>query len=204
MAIMPVSPEHIHQVATQHRQIMPGLLSILGTNVTRAVYDGYAKNGAMVGFVYLEDDHVARFVIGSATPRRLRRDALSRNGWRIALDVAASVALHPRRIGALIDGMRGPTGGSVDDDDDAELTYIGVSPRTRRGRVGTQLVDAFNDAMRDAGVDAYQLSVDGTNESAVGFYRARGFRQIGEYLQFGALNIRYELVLDTSPSPRVH
>ena len=203
MAIMPISLEHIHEVATLHCQIMPGLLSILGTKVTRAVYDGYAKSDAVVGFVYLEDDHVAGFVIGSATPRRLRRDALSRNGWRIALHVGASVTLHPRRIGALIDGLRGPTGSSIDDDD-SELTYIGVSPRTRRGRVGTQLVDAFNDAMRKAGVDAYQLSVDGANESAVGFYRARGFRQIGEYLQFGALNIRYELVLDASPSPRVH
>jgi ribosomal protein S18 acetylase RimI-like enzyme len=157
----------------------------------------------MVGFVYLEEDHVAGFVIGSATPRRLRRDALSRNGWPITLHVAASVALHPRRIGALIDGLRGPTGSSVDDDD-AELTYIGVSPRTRRGRVGTQLVDAFNDAMRDAGVDAYQLSVDGTNESAVSFYRTRGFRQIGRYRQFGALHVRYKLALDTSPSPREH
>ena len=203
MAIMPISLEHIHEVAALHCQIMPGLLSILGTKVTRAVYDGYAKSDAVVGFVYLEEDHVAGFVIGSATPRRIRRDALSRNGWRIALGVAASVALHPRRIGTLIDGLRGPTGSSIDDDD-AELTYIGESPRTRRGRVGTQLVDVFNDAMRKVGVDAYQLSVDGTNESAVGFYRARGFRQIGEYLQFGALNIRYELVLDASPSPRVH
>ena len=145
--------------------------------------------------------NVASF-IGSATPRRLRRDALSRNGWPIALHVAASVALHPRRIGALIDGLRGPTGSSVDDDD-AELTYIGVSPRTRRGRVGTQLVDAFNDAMRDAGVGAYQLSVDGTNEPAVRFYRARGFRQVGKYHQFDALHIRYKLALDTSSSPMV-
>ena len=202
MAIVPISLEHIHEVAALHCQIMPGLLSILGTKVTRAVYDGYAKSGAMVGFVYLEDDHVAGFVIGSATPRRLRRDALSRNGWPIALHVAASVALHPRRIGALIDGLRGPTGSSVEDDD-AELTYIGVSPRTRRGRVGTQLVDAFNDAMRDAGVGAYQLSVDGTNEPAVRFYRARGFRQVGKYHQFDALHIRYKLALDTSSSPMV-
>ncbi len=43
MALVPVGPEHVQQISALHCEIMPGLPSILGTSVTRAVYEGYAK-----------------------------------------------------------------------------------------------------------------------------------------------------------------
>ena len=168
---------------------------MLGRDVTATVYDGYLRSDSMTGFVWLRNQRVDGFVVGSAAPASMRRQALRLNLWPIAIHVAVSVALRPRRLGPLFDGVRRIRNDSVEAGG-AELTYIGVSPDSQRAGIGTRLLDAFDGAMSLAGALAYRLSVDVSNEKAVTFYEARGFSREGEYREFGANYRRYTRPLE--------
>ncbi|TFH29191.1 MAG: GNAT family N-acetyltransferase [Myxococcales bacterium] len=51
----------------------------------------------------------------------------------------------------------------------AEFRYLTVALGHRGVGVGRRLVEAFAFAMREAGVGAYQLSVDEDNQGAIAF-----------------------------------
>ena len=75
----------------------------------------------------------------------------------------------------------------------AELMYLAVSSETRGRGIGERLVEAFTEEMRNAGVQAYELSVDEGNESAAAFYERLGFVPRGRYREFGRFHRRYRL-----------
>ena len=59
----------------------------------------------------------------------------------------------------------------------ADLHRLVVAPRTAAG-VGTQLVEAGLEAVRQLGARSVMLEVDYTNEPAIALYQRLGFEQL--------------------------
>ena len=172
------------------------MLSALGTTTARAYYEGSLASTSLVGFVYTENDIVRGFVFGADEPGRLRRDILRSNPWGGSFGLVRSIRKRPSLFVDLLRSFKGPPPGSFDTDT-PELTYLAVDESARRAGVGTQLLTAFNRAMRERSVDAYELSVDADNDSAIRFYEGHGFSYVAEYREFGIIHGRYRLELTT-------
>jgi ribosomal protein S18 acetylase RimI-like enzyme len=192
--IVPLRPEHVDQVARLHCSALTGLLSELGEPAARAFYSGCVRTGSAVGFVELEDGKVRGFVLGSVRPDRLKRDVMRINPAGTLVGIVLGALRRPTALVRLVKSFRGPDEGGFDPAQ-PELTYLAVSPECRKSGIGGSLVDAFTKAMREAGVPAYELSVDDDNERASALYEKRGFKTVGSYREFEALHRRYRLHL---------
>ena len=87
-------------------------------------------------------------------------------------------------------------GGRGRDDRSPELIYLAVEEASTEAGIGAQLVAAFNQALRDRGITAYELSVDADNSRGIRFYEKLGFRPLDEHWQFGILRRRFRLELE--------
>lgn len=190
MTIVPMTFEHVDDVARLHCAGLSGLVSMLGERAARAFYTGCVRSAFAVGFVAVEDGAVRGFVLGSVHPVRLRRDLLGRNPLGVMIGMGEGILRRPSALAWLLRSFRGPDAGSYDDRA-AELTYLAVAPAARGHGIGRQLVDAFAVAMREKGVAAFELSVDEDNPQAIRFYEGMGFQRIGQYREFGRLHVRY-------------
>lgn len=158
----------------------------------RSFYAGCARSKLTIGMVYLEDDEVKGFVLGSVYPQQLRQEAFRKKPIGTLLGIMLGVVRHPSSLPMLVRSIRDSD--EVDyDRNAAELIYIAVLPDNRGSGIGAQLIDAFTEHMRDAGVWAYELSVDESNKAAAAFYERRGFVLAGSYSEFGAMHRRYRL-----------
>lgn len=101
---------------------------------------------------------------GLATPRVLLLTAENADGTAIG---RAWIALdHPNGI----DGV-------------AYLFDIEVHAEHRGAGYGRALLDAVEGAARDAGADALELNVFGTNEVAIGLYGSSGYRLVTQQMR---------------------
>lgn len=188
--VAPFCREHVARVAELHCLALPGLLSALGPAAAAAFYEGYLASPRCVAFIDEHEGVIRGFVLGSADPGGMRRDALRANARGILRAVAASVLRRPRVLRLLVGGAAGLRGGGFDPRA-PELTYIAVRADARGGGVGSALLAAFHSALRGQGVLRYELSVEADSREAVAFYEARRLHQIGTYRQFGATYHRY-------------
>ena len=190
--IVPLGPEHVNQVARLHCATLTGLLSELGGAAARAFYAGCVRAGSAAAFVYVNEGEVRGFVLGSTRPDTLKQAVVRKNPVGTLAGMLVGILRKPAGLAWLLRSYKGPDEGSYDPQT-PELTYLAVAPEGRGSGIGGRLVDAFTRAMRDAGVPAYELSVDDENERAIAFYEGRGFRLIGRYREFGTLHRRYLL-----------
>lgn len=196
--VAPFRREHVARVAELHCRALRGLLSAMGPATAAAFYEGYLASPRCVAFV---DEHagvVRGFVLGSADPERMRRDALRANPRGILRGMVATVFRRPGVLRQLADGATGLRGGGFDARA-PELIYIAVREDARGAGVGSALLAAFHSALRGKGVGRYELSVETDNQEAVAFYESRGLRQTGTYRQFGTTYCRYALELPPTP-----
>lgn len=189
--IVPISGQHVNEVARLHCCSLTGLLAQLGVPAARAFYAGCVKAELAVGLVCLDDGALRGYVLGTAHPDRLRQALLRKNLFATVAGVCLGIARRPVALASLVKSLSRSDEGSYDRQA-AELTYLAVAADSRRGGIGKRLVDAFSGAMRDAGVETYELSVDDDNLSAIAFYERLGFRLIGRYREFGILHRRYK------------
>ena len=182
---------HIDDIARLHCASLQGLLSELGLPVARAFYTGCARAPSAVGFVALEDENalIRGYVMGSIHPARLKYEVLRRNPLGTVAALCVGFAKRPSSLGWFLKSFRGPDEGAYDAHA-AELTYLAVRSDARGRGIGKQLVDSFTQAIREAGVGSYELSVDENNQAALRFYQERGFQVIGRYREFGIAHQR--------------
>ena len=195
--IAPLEPEHVAQVARLHCSALTGLLTELGESASRAFYEGCNKAGAATGFVWLNAGEVRGFVLGSVRPDLLKGAVVRANPVATVAGVLGGILRRPAALVWILKSFKGPDQGSFDPAI-PELTYLAVHAEERGSGVGIRLVDAFTQAMREAGVSAYELSVDDDNYRAIAFYEGRGFRPISRYREFGTLHRRYRLATSTT------
>lgn len=197
--IVPFGLEHVDSVAKLHCAALTGLLSELGESAARAFYTGCVRSRAAIGFVNLEQGAVNGFVLGSIHPNELKKAVVCGDSAGTLAGVFLGILRRPAALARLIQSFMGPDEGNCDPRE-PELTYLAVAAGCRESGVGGELVNAFTQAMRDAAVSAYELSVDDDNEAAAAFYIGRGFAPIGHYREFGVWHRRYRLTLSSSPT----
>jgi hypothetical protein len=96
------------------------------------------------------------------------------NRIAVAFSLALGIARRPSTLDTFCRARWTP--GGAYDPDRPNSTYL-RSPRTARAAAsGRQLVTAFGDAARRAGVQSYELSVDDNNQAAIGFYERWYFK----------------------------
>jgi ribosomal protein S18 acetylase RimI-like enzyme len=181
-------------VSRLHCASLTGLLSSLGFRATRAFYAGALKTPLAIGFVCTEGGTLLGHVFGSVRPDRLRAEALRANRFQVLAGLCLGVARRPSALRLLLRSGQGPDEGTYDPRQ-PELTYLAVAPESRGAGIGRQLVAVFSEAMRQAGAQAYELSVDDENHPAIVFYERRGFRLVGRYREFGIVHRRYRFEL---------
>jgi ribosomal protein S18 acetylase RimI-like enzyme len=186
--------EHVNEVAALHCATLTGLLSQLGKPAVEAFYKGCVKINLAIGLVYLEEGKARGFVLGSPHPDQLKGEVLRKNPFGTLASLFTGAIARPSSMMWLLKSFRGPDEGSFDTHA-PELIYLAVSPDQRGGGVGSKLVKAFNERMRATGVDAYDLSVDEDNITAIAFYERLGFQRTGTYREFGTSHRRYRLVI---------
>ncbi len=191
--------EHVKDVARLHRQSLTGLLTTLGLPAIRAFYAGCAKTNSAIGFVHLDDERLHGFVLGSLRPDKLKTEALRENFADTLAGMSLGIARRPSSLLWLMKSFGGPDEGSYSASV-PELTYLAVSGESRGAGIGKQLVDAFTNAMRDSGAEAYELSVDENNQQAISFYERLGFVLSSRYREFGVWHRRYRLEIGPATS----
>ena len=186
--------EHVAEAARLHCAGLTGLLSRLGLPAARAFYSGCVMSGSAHALVALDGGALLGHVLGSVHPDRLSGDVLRANPFGVLAGVGYGAVRHPSVLPWLVKHRRGPHEGSYDRAG-AELTYLAVAPDSRGRGIGRDLVDAFTEAMREAGVSAYELSVDDDNRAAISLYERMAFEPVGRYREFGIMHRRYRLSL---------
>ena len=192
--IVPFAPSHVKWIARMHSESLTGLLASLGPWAVRAYYAGASQAPEAVGYVAYDGEHVVGFVLGSAHPAELRRQIAQLNRKALLASVARGLISRPYLLWWLVRSRRGPAEGTYDSVG-PELIYLAVLRDVRGSGTGRLLVEAFGEAIKRRGADAYELSVDDTNTSAIGFYEKLGFRAVGRYREFGIWHRRYRLEL---------
>jgi ribosomal protein S18 acetylase RimI-like enzyme len=190
MLITPISGQHVEEIARLHCSSLTGLLSQLGVRAAKAFYAGCVETDLAVGFVCLEDGAVRGYELGTAHPDKLKQAVLRKRPFATLAGLCLGIVRRPLGLVWLVKSLSRSDEGSYDRQA-AELTYLAVAPACRHAGIGKRLVDAFTGAMRDAGIEAYELSVDDDNLPAIAFYERLGFRLIGRYREFGILHRRY-------------
>jgi ribosomal protein S18 acetylase RimI-like enzyme len=173
---------HVRDVARLHAALLNGLLAGLGERTIRAVYRAYLSSPRCIAFVDEEGSRLRGFVLGSDEPAALRASLF---GLPLILRTALAAARRPKVWSWLLNAS------AAFDTHEAELTYI-VS--TKNG-VGTELLHAFDAALRARGRGHYALSVESTNTRAIHFYEAKGLQRASRYAQFGVSHFRYRRAL---------
>jgi ribosomal protein S18 acetylase RimI-like enzyme len=191
MTITPLKGEHVRAVAAMHVRELTGLLRALGAPAARAFYAGCVESPNLIGFVALDRGEVRGFACGSMLPRALKLEAIARKPIAFTVGVALGILRRPAALPYVLQLFRGSAG--THDAGEPELTYLAVAPEARRGGIGKDLVNAFSAALRAKGARAYELSVERDNIAADAFYRRLGFKNVGNYHEFGVDHRRYSL-----------
>jgi ribosomal protein S18 acetylase RimI-like enzyme len=190
--IVPFRQEHVIDVARLHCATLTGLLSELGITAAEAFYSGCARSALPTAMVCANNGLLQGFVLGSVHPGKLTCEVLRQNPAGVLASLGLGILRRPSSLRSLLQGFRGPDEGSYDRGM-PELTYLAVAIDQRASGIGRQLVEAFTEHMRNAGVEAYELSVDEDNKAAISFYERLGFVLSGRYQQFGLPHLRYRL-----------
>ncbi len=189
-----MTEEYVVDVAALHCETVTSFLSALGLRAARAFYRGAVQSYWGIGFVYLESGVVRGFVLGSTNPSRLRRAILFMNLSQTLWGLFVGLMRQPSAVVPLLRSFTGPSGKY--NRDSAELIYLGVDGGYRGSGIGSRLVKAFNQALREKGLNTYELSVHADNVGSITFYEKLGFQSVGEYWEFGILHRRYRFKLE--------
>ena len=180
---------HINEITRLHLRNLTGLLRELGPAATGAYYLGAARSSTAIGFVQVQQDRVVGFILGSANPRKMKREILSHSFFRTLVGVCAGIIRKPRMLRVLLTSLFTRVGDF--DADGAELIYLAVDEDQREMGAGKQLVERFIQKLSDLNVSSCELSVDAENLHAIRFYERLGFTEVGRYSEFGIGRKRY-------------
>ena len=141
-----LNSSHVNAVAQLHLRSLTGLLRDLGPGATGAFYHGAARSSSAIGLVYIQENNLAGFVLGSAHPGSLRSEILTHSFFQTLLGICAGLLRNPGTLRSLVSSLL--PGKPAFDSGAAELTYLAVDPEQRSLGVGRQLVEQFSQKLR--------------------------------------------------------
>lgn len=127
---------------------------------------------------------VEKVIVDFHNPERVRSEVLNPegwNGWWVALD-------KNEVVGAGGGGMTGET--------NSELFVLYADPDKRGQGIGTLLLEAISNELKEQGATLQQVSVVEDNERGLPFYTARGFSVVGERKAHGVEDGRGSVLLE--------
>ncbi len=185
MPIVSMKRMHAPLVAQLHRiSIRTGLTAWLGQRFCEQLYLGMAQTPYSFVLVY-EDPQGAPlgFICCANNTSKMYRHVLMRRFFPL-LWSAMGKLLRPSVLRSIWTSVRRPkTFMSGDYADwhlpEAELISIGVSPEAQGRHIGSELVAAAFQRLRQLGCDRVRVYTSGDNEQATIFYQKRGFKFLG-------------------------
>ncbi len=175
MNILPLTSEHIPDVAQLHIQGIPtGFISSLGVGFVSELYYAIAQDENSFGFVALEGDQVLGFVTFSCDLGKLYKYVLRKKVFRFGLILAWRM-LSWRTFKKVVQNLLYPGKMKKMDLPDAELLSIVVAPDGRGKGVAASLVKAGLDECHKRKIDRVKVLVAACNEPANKLYKKSGF-----------------------------
>lgn len=180
-------------IARLHAQRLPhGFFVRLGRRYLRAYHRSFIVSPAGVALVAEREGHRVGFVVGATSAGAHRRFVLRKQGVRLAIVGACALSVRPavaaefvrtrlfryaRSVSRALDRSRVRTPGSAAAAADcAVLAHVAVDPGIERGGAGSALVDAFTDAVAEAGATRIELVTLADERGAAEFYERLGWR----------------------------
>jgi GNAT superfamily N-acetyltransferase len=191
--------ELCRQAANLHiSSIHLGLLPLLGDRFMSKMYLGIAVAPQSGVWAIVDDDKLVGFIAGCASVQKTYSWILANYGIKLAmaaglnlfrltvLQKLSSVLNYPFRQRKAL--WKTPT-------PEAELLAIAISKNENGKGYGRQLVNVFEDALRQWGVQKYRVLTNITETASNGFYLATGFAPV-DTIRHHALTLQvYEKVI---------
>ena len=153
-------------------------LPSLGFNFLKNFYDGIIGKFGIFGFVDLQKNEVAGFVIGTIDMRGFFKTAIFSNFFVLCSLLALRLIQKPALIKYVLQTILYP---KKDEGPPAELVIIAVSDKYRGKGIGKKLVKALEIEMRKRKIKEYKLTVTQRNKGANAFYKSLDFYKFGEF-----------------------
>lgn len=178
MIIRAATTRDLPGVVATHLAAFPGFyLTELGRRFLAKYYALVLDRPKGILWVAEEDGRISGFVSGFLEPPQFYSE-LRRRKFRFLVATLPALVRKPRRtIRLVLNFQRTRMMSREDRPGTAELSSIGVHPRTRGNRVGRELVLAFNRTAEKMGAAAVVLTTDTfQNDRVKEFYQKLGFR----------------------------
>jgi ribosomal protein S18 acetylase RimI-like enzyme len=185
--------EHVDQVVEVHIQAFPKSQSTkFGKNFLKGYYGGASNSPHTTSFVWKVDGKVVGFIFGGTNKQQLSRQIIMSSKARLAKAVITNILRDPinsiKRFWGYLVHYAIPGGDTFYANDTATLDSVALLKEFRGQGIADELIKAFLEQLKKAGVSACRLGVLGENTSARRFYERNGFEQYNEegtiYLYF--------------------
>ncbi len=176
---------HVPAIAQIHCAALAGdFLPSLGPSFLRTMYDGMTELGLGFGFVAMDADQVAGFVVGTVNSRSLFKQLIARRFFQFAWQVGVALVRRPTLMARTLETFFYPSK-EGDDTPPAELLVIAVDEKYRGQKIGAALVKRLDAAMRQRGVTRYKVTAFAENNGANRFYEQLGFSPASHFVMYG-------------------
>jgi ribosomal protein S18 acetylase RimI-like enzyme len=169
--------QHARQIAKLHIEgIDRGFISSLGIEFVTALYEAIAEDQSCFGIIDSESNEVLGFVAFTTDIKKLYKSIIRKKGLRFAF-LLANKMFSFNRIKRVLETLLYPN--KVNDDDmdlpEAELLSIVISPKARRMKQATQLIQKGFEHCYNNAIDTLKVMVAADNQAANRLYQRCGF-----------------------------
>ena len=193
--ICAVEKDELDFCAALHAEKLPhGFFAELGHRFLRAYLETFVASPHAVALLVKSHGAPVGMVVGVLRPASHARWVLRRRGLRLALLGGLALATRPRLALRFVRtrlaryrrafGRRGSLPTTMETGQPAVLSHVAVTPGAEGAHLGTQLVQAFVAAARDAGCSSIVLVTLAGENGAVGFYRRLGWVESSPHRNF--------------------
>lgn len=182
IVIRSAAKSDVPEIVSVHLRSFVGFfLTFLGPAFLSEFYRDLCAAEDAVLMVATSGGSVVGFAGGVLDENRFFSQLVRTKKWAYAKASIGALFRRPAVVRRLIRARRRgsePTDASIS----ATLLSIGVDPDIQGRGVGSKLITAFAAQMTALGQPVFSLTSDAEdNEATLGFYRARGFRQVREF-----------------------
>ena len=182
--IIPIEKGHIQKIAEIDMACRKGeFLPKLGLRFLILLYDTLISVKGVFGYVFMEGNEIAGFVIGTFNVKGLFTKVILKNGWKMIFCLIPQIIEDISIIKNILETFLYPLRGNKVPIA-AELLVIGVDERFRKRGVGKQLVGQLNNAFKEEGISVYKVTVTSGNKIANQFYENLNFKYQYSFNQY--------------------
>jgi ribosomal protein S18 acetylase RimI-like enzyme len=205
LRIVRANHSHLDSIVRIHLAAFEGFfLESLGKRFLRELYRGFLVEPSGVCLVAIDRENVVGFVAGTTQPEGFFRILLRSRWLEFLCAGAASLTMHPLRVGKkFLSALSYQGKRPVDVPNAALLSSIGVAPSRKGSGIGKILISAFCEKAYASGAYTVYLTTDRDKNDAVNqFYLSNGFKLHSSFLKERKrwMNLYIYSLYDAQPS----